>query len=65
MFAWISLVLLVEIGLTAISAQYATGSQLFFQVLLAAGCILLTYYPYHFELRNDYRNRQHDAADSS
>ena len=64
MFAWISLLLLLEIGLTVISAQYAKASQVFFQVLFAAGCMLLTYYPYHFELREDYRSRQKGAADS-
>jgi hypothetical protein len=62
-FAWIGLILLLEIGLTAISAQYASWGELFFQMLMAAGCILLTYYPYHFRLRNDYRNRLNDEDD--
>lgn len=58
--AWVGLVVLVEIGLTVISAQYASGSQLFFQVLLAFACTLSAYYPYHFELRSDYRARMQD-----
>jgi peptidoglycan/LPS O-acetylase OafA/YrhL len=64
MFAWISLLLLVEIGLIIIIAQYSTGFQLFFHILLAAGCMLLTYYPYHLELRDAYRNRGDDADHS-
>ena len=60
-FAWISLLLLLEIGLIVVAVPYSTGSQLFFQVLLVAGCILLTYYPYHLELRSAYRNREDDA----
>lgn len=61
MAAWIILLVLLEIGLSAMSAQYSKGAQLFFQVLVAVACVMLTYYPYHFELRTEYGNRQNDV----
>ena len=61
MFAWITLLIVLEIGLLVVIAQYSEGFELFSQILLAVGCVLLTYSPYHMELRSAYRKRQDDA----